>query len=392
MGSCETPSRKPWIETPLIESAALSKAAGCHQGPLSLGIGNLILSHLNDPSNQGKKLHFYSSSGGNAGLAAVTAARDLGAPCTVVVPTITSQMMIDKLLAAGASDVLQKGANWFEADTYMRQRFLSEPGQTNGASVDGASSSSTPVRPENGKVENGEEVRNIYISPFNHPEIWNGASTLVSELAHQLPPREQPPSTTQEHPPASFPADAIVCSVGGGGLFNGIVQGLGDYHSKATKFTNTTTRSTPKNTQVLAVETAGADSLSYSLQKGSLQRLPSMTSLATSLGATLVAEKTYQNAISPPPGVDVSSIVLSDACAAQGVISLLDETRLLVELASAVCVNVAVGKGDGGKTPLKEVVKDFGPESRVVIVVCGGSNVTAEQVVEWRRRLAEGWE
>lgn len=303
--------------------------------------------------------------------------------------------MISKLRAAGASDVLQQGASWIEADTYMRKRFLSQPSEGNKTSGDGASSSSTPYCQENGKVD--EEVRNIHIPPFDHPEIWNGASSLVSELANQLPPREQ----QQQKPtaagsgqdlPTTFPADAIVCSVGGGGLFNGIVQGLGDYHSKATKFNTNGTSDSTKKTQVLAVETTGADSLAYSIQQGSLQRLSAITSLATSLGALVVAEKTYQNAISPPPGVDVSSVVVSDADAARGVITLLDETRLLVELACAVCVNVAVGKGDGGKTPLKEAVKDLGLESRVVVVVCGGSNVTAEKVVEWKEKLAQGWE
>lgn len=291
--------------------------------------------------------------------------------------------MINKLRAAGANDVLQQGASWLEADTYMRNKFLNKP--SNNSSGD-----------ENGTVE--EEVRNIHIPPFDHPEIWNGVSSLVSELEHQLPPREQQQQQqpTNQQAPLSFPADAIVCSVGGGGLFNGVVKGLGDYHAKASNFNNnadsTTTSDTTKKTQVLAVETTGANSLAYSISQGSLQRLSAITSLATSLGALIVAEKTYQNAVSPPPGVDVSSVVVSDASAAQGVLSLLDETRLLAELGSAVCVNVAVGKGDGKKTPLKEVVKDLGPESRVVVVVCGGSNVTADQVVEWRKKLAEGWE
>lgn len=303
-----------------------------------------------------------------------------------------SPMMINKLRAAGANDVLQQGASWIEADTYMRNTFLRKPSRN--SSGNGAFSSSTSYHHGNGTVE--EEVLNIYISPFDHPEIWNGVSTLVSELVHQLPPREkQQEQPANQQAPTLFPADAIVCSVGGGGLFNGIVKGLGDYHAKASKFNSagsTTASSDTRGTHVLAVETTGADSLAYSIRQGSLQRMPAITSLATSLGASLVAEKTYENAISPPPRVDVSSVVVSDADAARGVVSLLDETRLLVELASAVCVNVAVGKGDGKQTPLKEAVKGLGPESRVVVVVCGGSNVTADQVVEWRKNLAEGWE
>lgn len=42
-----------------------------------------------DESGGTADVHFYCSSGGNAGLACATAARDLGSPATIVVPTST---------------------------------------------------------------------------------------------------------------------------------------------------------------------------------------------------------------------------------------------------------------------------------------------------------------
>lgn len=45
----------------------------------------------------GGGVHFYCSSGGNAGLACATAAATLGQACTIVVPTLTSAYMIDKI-------------------------------------------------------------------------------------------------------------------------------------------------------------------------------------------------------------------------------------------------------------------------------------------------------
>ncbi|KAJ5895082.1 tryptophan synthase beta subunit-like PLP-dependent enzyme [Penicillium taxi] len=334
--------KKPWIETPLIESIALSKAAGW-------GIGNLILTSLSDPLNIGRTLHFFCSSAGNAGLAAVIAARDLGCSCTVVVPTTAEPMMIKKLYAAGASDVLRHGASWFEADTFLRETFI-----------------------ENEDSKSDSITRNIYVPPFDHRDIWRGAGTLVDELVKQLPPRHCNETASS----CSFPADAIVCSVGGGGLLNGIVDGL-ERHLPLYQ-------PTVKNVQIIAVETAGADSLAHSLSKGSWKSLSAITSKAITLGALRVAQQTFKNAHSPPPGIKVTSIVGTDADAAMGVVRLCDELRLEVELACGISVQVGLDR-------LREAMTDLTPDSRVVIVICGGSGVTSEMIVDYRQRLQNGW-
>ncbi|KAI9045770.1 putative L-serine dehydratase [Aspergillus affinis] len=352
--------RNPWIETPLIESAALSKTAGCKvflklellqpSGSFkSRGIGFLILHSRLDPENDGKDLHFYIASGGNAGLAAVLAARDIEVPCTVVVPHSTKPAMITKLRAIGATDVLQHGSSWFEADTYLRQNFIDNQDR----------------QPDAAKR------KNIHLPPFDHPKVWEGAATMVEEIARQLPP---PEDSTSE----AFPADAIVCSVGGGGLFNGVVGGLETcLQSRKT--------AAGKDVYVVATETEGAHSLAHSIQHRSLQSLPAITSQATSLGALCVAPRTLQYAQAPPAGVKVVSAVGSDADAAQGVVRLADEHRLQVELACGISVHI------GAMGRMRELVPDLRPESRVVVVVCGGSNVTAETIAEYRRQLSAGW-
>ncbi|EED19993.1 L-serine dehydratase, putative [Talaromyces stipitatus ATCC 10500] len=366
--------RRPWIKTPLIESATLSKAAGCRiflkldclqpSGSFkSRGIGNFILSQLSDPSNDGKKLHFYNSSGGNAGLAAVVAARDLGCPCTIVVPHSTKQMMIDKLRVAGAADVIQHGASWYEADTYLRETFIKTSKQEGSSDV----------------IREAGTVKNVYVPPFDHPLVWEGNSTIIPELVEQLPAREDV-DEAQEN--AQFPAEVIICSVGGGGLFNGLIQGLHEYNKS-----HTSNSSKGKKVKVLATETKGADSLAYSLQNGTLKSLDAITSIATTLGALCVSSQTFQYASEPPEGVEVTSVVVSDAEAARGVVTFADEMRILVEPACGVSIDVATGK------KLREAVGDgkLGPNSRVVVVVCGGSTVTPEIVAEYRSRLAQGW-
>ncbi|KAJ5678714.1 L-serine dehydratase [Penicillium macrosclerotiorum] len=344
---------KPWIETPLIESATLSKLAGCRiflklellqpSGSFkSRGIGNLILAAATNPANQHKSLHFYSSSGGNAGLAAVHAARTLGHPCTVVLPTSTKPLMLSRLRAAGVTAVIQHGATWADADRYLRAQFIDDKAAA-----------------AHGHVA-------VYVPPFDDPLIWAGAGTMVPEIAAQLGG-----SATG----GAFPADAVVCSVGGGGLVNGVIAGLSEYADASGRVV-----------QVVAAETRGADSLAHALRAGRLASLEGITSEATSLGALCVSETTFEHARAPPEGMKVVSVVGTDAEAARGVLRLADEMRLEVELACGISLEVAVGG------QLKKLVPGLGPESRVVVVVCGGSNITAEMITEYRARLEAGWE
>ena len=264
-------------------------------------------------------IHFYSSSGGNAGLACVTAARALKRPATVVVPLSTQPLMINKIHAAGATDIIQHGESWREADHYLRDHVMKQ--NPNG----------------------------IYIPPFDHPDIWEGVSTLVEEARLQLS-KEVPRSP-----------DLIICSVGGGGLFSGIMLSLKKLNWN--------------HVNVLALETKGADSLNASLVADELVTLPKITSIATCLGATRVA----QNAFKQAQQKNVKSMVLSDAEAAMGCWRFADDERMIVETACGVCIAMCY---DGR---LKKAYPELGPESKVVIVVCGGSNVTSEILEEYKR-------
>ncbi|KAH8428662.1 putative L-serine dehydratase [Aspergillus melleus] len=440
--------KNPWVQTPLVESASLSRAAGCRvflklenvqpSGSFkSRAMGNQILSHLVKPENTNRPVHFYASSGGNAGLAAVCAARSLGYPCTVVVPLSTKPLMVQKLRTTGAADVIQHGETFLEAGEYMRAVVMQ--------SVDADESS---------------DVAKIALHPFDNEPIWEGNSTIVDELVTQLPPAVGD-DEEQTHRGRPLPVEAVICSVGGGGLLNGLVMGI-ERHQSMQKRNNKLAGSSSKSDaalqtnpiHLLAIETDGTDSLAAAVAQNSLVSLPKITSQATSLGATRVSEKTFQHAVSPPAGIAVHSAVLSDADAARGVLRLVDDERLLVELACGVCVEAAVG--DAGKavasssavplsserkrkrttednpsrdegygddrlsatenesgaedsvssstltstststsqplqSKLKQLVPGLNADSRVVIVVCGGSNVTVDSAVEWRKMLQEGW-
>lgn len=347
MGSYLPSAKLPWIETPLVESKALSLLADCRiflklellqpAGSFkSRAIGNLILDHVQRSSfMHDQPLHFYSSSGGNAGLACVTAATSLGHKASVVVPLTTKPSMIAKIKAAGATDVIQVGKSWHYADAHLRDHVLN---------------SSQRVKHQNEQA--------IYVPPFDDPLVWQGASTLVDELHHQL-------SAYTTSGPLS-PPDAIILSVGGGGLFSGVMIGLDQLGWS--------------HVPVLAMETRGADSLNQALRAGKLTTLPEITSIAKSLGASRVAERAFEYASQRS---SVRSVVLDDHDAIRGVCRLADLERLLVEPACGVCIAVCE------KTRLKKLVDGLGPESKVVVIVCGGSDVSVEMVAQWKKEESE---
>lgn len=233
----------------------------------SRGIGYYCMARLAEAGNPADVV-FYSASGGNAGLACVHAATFLGRPATVVVPLSTSRMMMDKLLAAGAREVIQFGASLQEAGAYLRDVVLVHA------------------------RERGEE--SVYVPPYDHPDIWAGHATVIDEVREQM--REMGEGVP----------DVVVCSVGGGGLLNGIMLGMAQYGEEFDR------------TQILAVETMGADSLFQSLRKSEMVTLPAITSMATSLGAVRVSERTFELASRGLVDGKVVSAVLTDAEAAMG--------------------------------------------------------------------------
>lgn len=247
--------------------------------------------------------------------------------------------MISKLEAAGATKVIQTGASWFEADQFLRNELLPKA-----------------------KAE-GENP--VYVPPFDHPAIWEGNSTLIHEVVRQLPSVDQHyPSIVDGGRPGTIDGglklpDAIICSVGGGGLFNGIMQGLGRYSHPTKK----------DFTKVLAMETIGADSLYQSVQEGKLVTLPKITSVATTLGARTVSEQAFKYASEEKR---VTCAVLTDKETVQACKQFADDERILVEPACAVSLAVLyTGK-------LKQFLPNLRPESRVVVVVCGGSGLSLD--------------
>jgi len=231
--------------------------------------------------------------------------------------------MVAKLKAAGASEVIVHGDSWQDADTFLRETLI-------------------PAAASKGE-------QGIYTPPFDHLAIWEGNSTMIQEISTQLPDTSIP--------------DAIVCSVGGGGLFCGVMHGLATIPGWS-------------SVPVLALETKGADSLSQSLRAGHQNTLAAITSVAKSLGAVRVADQAFRLASTHK---NVKSVVFDDAEACMACWRFADDERFLVEPACGVSVAVCY---DGR---LKKLLPNLTPESKVVIVVCGGSRVTLDLLAEYKR-------
>ena len=118
---------------------------------------------------------FISSSGGNAGIAAAYAGRQLDVPVLVVVPETTSERARE-LIRQEQAEVIVFGASFQEANA-MAQSL---------------------VGPDD-----------AFIHPFNDPLLWEGHSTMIDEVAR-----------------SALVPDVVVLSVGGGGLLCGVIEGL----------------------------------------------------------------------------------------------------------------------------------------------------------------------
>lgn len=382
MGSFVPDLPKLHRETPCIPSLELSRVAGCNiylklenlqpSGSFkSRGIGALMGRALG-ASGRGR-VHFYCSSGGNAGLACAEAARTLGQPCDVFLWSMTPDNVLAKLASLGATPH-RAGKGWPEADAFCRAAVAADP-------------------------------EGVYVPPFDHPSIWAGNSTVVDELA-----AIEAQGFFDREDGTAGAVDAIVCSVGGGGLVNGVMAGIERNYGSTT----TTSRGRPA---VLAVETLGADSLAASIRAGDHVTLPEVTSVATTLGAPRVSEQTYwwaqtckaptialtnnskqqpaiaaavaaATAITTPETTRLVSAVVSDADAVSACVRFVDDARVLVEPACGATLASAYA----GPTALRAAIAPHADDeswarTNVVLVVCGGSGISMDMLAGYRARF-----
>lgn len=292
------------------------------------GMSKLVETSISAARARGASdIHVFCLSGGNAGLAAACASRSLGVPCTVVLPTTAKQSAMDKLAALGAQ-VLVHGAHWGEADAHLREVLI--PG--------------LPAATEA-----------VYCHPFDDEVLWDGHGTMIDELAQQL----------QEQGIAPEAVKGVVCSCGGGGLYNGVVAGL--RRNKGLTLV-----------PVLVMETNQTPTLHSCVAADKLVTLASITTVSTSLAAPYVAAKTFDNYKLHPTTV----ALVDDMEAVEATVAYYDTYQELIEPACGATVAVATKRQD-----LLACFGELGPADVVVFIVCGGSTVSLDTLQAYRAML-----
>jgi L-serine/L-threonine ammonia-lyase len=178
-----------------------------------------------------------------------------------------------------------------------------------------------------------------FLHPFDDPLLWTGHASMIDEVAS-----------------AGVVPDAVVLSVGGGGLLSGVAEGMA--------------RNGWGHVPIIAVETEGAASLHAAMQAGHTVALDAITSIASSLGAKRVCEQAMQYTQQRP----VQSVLVSDASALEACERFLNDHRVLVEPACGASLALAYGAH-----PV------LAPYRNVLFVVCGGATATVDQIRQWRK-------
>jgi L-serine/L-threonine ammonia-lyase len=300
------------IATPLFESQALSIQAGrpvwlkleALQPPGSFkirGIGYACQEYARRGANR-----FISSSGGNAGIAVAYAGRHLSIPVVVVVPETTTERAKNLIHQEGAQ-VIVHGASWQEANALALSMV---------------------------------KATDAFLHPFDDPLLWQGHASMIDEVAQ-----------------AGVKPDAVVLSVGGGGLLCGVIEGL---H-----------RNNWGDVPVIAVETEGADSFAQSVSAGYRVELPAIKSLATSLGARQVCEQAFNWTKQHR----IYSVVVSDKAAISACLRFIDDQRVVVEPACGAALAIVYDHA--------RQVESF---KSVLVIVCGGVTTSIEQLQQWANR------
>lgn len=295
------------INTPLLDSRPLSLLTGNHvwlkmdalqpSGSFKIrGIGLACQTYFENGAQR-----FISSSGGNAGLAVAYAGRMLGVPVTVIVPETTSARAI-ALLRQEQADVIVHGSSWQEANQFAMALVTDH---------------------------------DAFLHPFDNPLLWQGHASLIDEVVA-----------------AGLLPDAVVLSVGGGGLLCGVVEGLRRNHLA--------------HVPVIAVETEGAASFHAAVNAGHAVELEKISTVATSLGAKRVCNQALDYASSHP----IISELVTDAEAVRACRQFADDHRVVTEPACGASLACFYEQ--------KAVIK---PYRNPLVIVCGGATMSLDQLL-----------
>jgi len=176
------------------------------------------------------------------------------------------------------------------------------------------------------EVERHVGLGRTYVHPFDDPLVIAGQGTVGLEIL------EDCPQVTD-----------VFASIGGGGLAGGVAIAI---------------RSANPAARAWGVETVGADTMAQAVAAGHVVDLPAITSIAKTLGAPAVTERTLRIVQDQLESVTV----VTDDEAIEALRFIVERLKVFPEPASS-CNLAAAEKLRG----------NFTSDSHVVIVLCGGN-------------------
>lgn len=285
--------------TPLLSSRTLGEISGANvylkaenlqrSGSYKVRGATYKLSRL---TSEERERGVIAASAGNHAQGVAIAAAALGVACTIVMPATAPLAKISATEGFGAKVVLH-GPGFAEAYAHARE-LEAETGAT-------------------------------FIHPFDDPDIIAGQGTVGLEILGDLPDVE-----------------AIVTSIGGGGLISGIA---------------TAVKAVRPEVRIFGVEAAGAAPMLRSIAAGQLVTLDQASTIADGIAVRQCGELTYsitRELVDEVVTVEEDEII-------RAVLLLMERCKLVVEGAGAAGVAALIA----GKLPVKGL--------RTAVVLSGGN-------------------
>ncbi|HSU25102.1 MAG TPA: threonine/serine dehydratase [Pyrinomonadaceae bacterium] len=176
------------------------------------------------------------------------------------------------------------------------------------------------------KAAEYETQGRVFVHPFDDPLVIAGQGTVGLEIMEDLPD-----------------ATDIIASIGGGGMATGVAVAA---------------KSVKPEVRAWGVETVGADAMSQAIAAGEPVTLPAITSIAKTLGAPYVTQLTLDLVRRYLESVTV----VPDAEAVEAIVLIAERLKVLTEPAASCTLAAA-----------KRLRKNFGADSNLVLVLCGGN-------------------
>lgn len=151
-----------------------------------------------------------------------------------------------------------------------------------------------------------EEKGYTFVHPFDDENVIAGQGSIGLELLEQLPD-----------------AEAVIVPVGGGGLISGVAFAL---------------KTLRPNIKVYGVQAAGAPSMVQSVAHGSIERLPSVSTIADGIAVKEPGKNTFEYCKKYVDDI----VTVTDDEISTAILSLIERQKLVAEGAGAVAVAAAM--------------------------------------------------